>query len=256
MSRIPLHNANNMPLQAPLIPDPFVPYECPGNRSLNAICQGDVAILTQYLENTPFTLASDRFLVYVSDFTNCRKAPFMDAGIVIPVRFGEREGGYFLFEYEDNDAAIAAGRDLWGYPKKFGAIELTEHEDGATANVARHGIPLISIECRFDGVETEPLKTTPHLNIHIQPAPDGTILNKRVIARDTSSDFRMTSCRWGSANVKLGALHTDPLSPLGPVRVLAANYVVGDFFATEQNGWGKTIADLIVSGASIEGNVE
>ncbi len=108
MSRIPLHNANNMPLQAPLIPDPFVPYECPGNRSLNAICQGDPEILGQYLENTPFTLNGDRFLVYVSDFTNCRKAPFMDAGIVIPVCFGEREGGYFLFEYEDNDAAIAA----------------------------------------------------------------------------------------------------------------------------------------------------
>lgn len=250
MSRIPLHNANNMPLQAPLIPDPFVPYECPGNRSLNAICQGDPDILSQYLENTPFTLNGDRFLVYVSDFTHCRKAPFMDAGIVIPVRFGEREGGYFLFEYEDNDAAIAAGRDLWGYPKKFGTIELTEHEGGASASVVRHGVPLITIDCRFDGVEAEPLKTTPHLNIHIQPAPDGTILNKRVIARDTSPDFRLTSSRWGSADVTLGSLATDPISPLGPVKVLAANYAVGDFFATEENGWGKTIANLVTNGVA------
>ncbi|MCW5709282.1 acetoacetate decarboxylase family protein [Shinella sp.] len=248
MNRIPLQNGNNMPLQAPLIPDPFVPYECPGNRSLNAICQGDPAILGQYLENTPFTLNGDRFLVYVSDFTNCRKAPFMDAGIVIPVRFGEREGGYFLFEYEDNDAAIAAGRDLWGYPKKFGTITLEEKDGGASARVVRHGVPLIAIDCRFDGTETEPLKTTPHLNIHIQPAPDGTILNKRVIARDTSPDFRLTSCRWGSAAVSLGSLPTDPIGPLGPVTVLAASYVVGDFFATEENGWGKTIADLVVNG--------
>lgn len=253
MTRIPLHNANNMPLQAPLIPDPFVPYECPGNRSLHAICQGDPAILGQYLENTPFTLAGDRFLVYVSDFTNCRKAPFMDAGIVIPVRFGDREGGYFLFEYEDNDAAIAAGRDLWGYPKKFGTIELIERTGGAMASVVRHGVPLITIDCTFDGTQAEPLKTTPHLNIHIQPAPDGKILNKRVIARDTSPDFQMTSCRWGSAAVSLGALATDPLSPLGPVRVLAANYVIGDFFATEQNGWGKTIANLVTNGIPVEG---
>ncbi|MBB3979915.1 acetoacetate decarboxylase [Rhizobium azooxidifex] len=234
MTRIPLHNANNMPLQAPLISDPFVPYECPGNRSLNAICQGDPAVLGQYLENTPFTLAGDRFLVYVSDFTNGPKTPFMDAGIVIPVRFGDREGGYFLFEYEDNDAAIAAGRDLWGYPKKFGTIELTERAGGA-----------------FDGTQAEPLKTTPHLNIHIQPAPDGKILNKRVIARDTSPDFQMTSCHWGSAAVSLGALATDPLSPLGPLQVLAANYVIGDFFATEQNGWGKTIADLVTNGIPV-----
>ncbi|MDW6021848.1 acetoacetate decarboxylase family protein [Mesorhizobium sp. BAC0120] len=248
MTRIRLHNANNMPLQAPLIPDPFVPYDCPANRSLNAICQGDATILGQYLENTPFTLTGDRFLVYVSDFTNCNKTPFMDAGIVIPVRFGECEGGYFLFEYEDNEAAIAAGRDLWGYPKKFGTIELTEREGGATASVVRNGVPLISIDCRFDEVEREPLKTTPHLNIHIQPAPDGTILNKRVIARDTSPDFRQTSCRWGSAQVSLGTLPTDPLAPLGPVQVFAANYVIGDFFATEENGWGTTIADLVVNG--------
>lgn len=58
----------------------------------------------------------------------------------------------------------------------------------------------------------------------------------------------MTSCRWGAAAVSLGALATDPLSPLGPVQVLAANYVIGDFFATEQNGWGRTIADLVVNG--------
>lgn len=248
MPPIPLQNGNNMPLQAPLIPDPFVPYECPDNRSLNAICQGDPTILGQYLVNTPFTLNGDRFLLYVSDFTNCRKAPFMDAGIVIPVRFGEHEGGYFLFEYEDNDAAIAAGRDLWGYPKKFGTITLEEEEGGVTARVVRHGVPLISIACRFEGIEAEPLKITPHLNIHIQPAPDGTILNKRVIARDTSPDFRLASCRWGSAEVLLGSLPTDPISPLGPMRVLAANYTVGDFFATNENGWGRTIAELVANG--------
>jgi acetoacetate decarboxylase len=62
MNRIPLHNANNLPLHA-LIPDRFVPHECPGNRSLAAICQGDPVILGQYLESTPFTLARDRFLV-------------------------------------------------------------------------------------------------------------------------------------------------------------------------------------------------
>ena len=34
-TRLPqVQHANNMPVQAPLIPHPFVPYHCPGNRTL------------------------------------------------------------------------------------------------------------------------------------------------------------------------------------------------------------------------------
>jgi len=244
MKKIMLRNGNNMPLQAPLIPDPFVPYNCPANRSLNAVCQTDPSILAAYLENTPFKLNGDKFLVYVSDFTNCDKVPFMDAGIVIPVDFDGRQGGYFLFEYEDNDSAIAAGRDLWGYPKKYGDIQLVDHGDRVTATVIRKGVTLIEISLAVDGTAVPALKTTPHLNIHIQPAPDGGILNKRVIERDTSPDFKLTGTKSGSAVVKLGDLPSDPLGALQPAKVLGASYVVGDFFATEQNGWGKTIAQL------------
>ena len=32
---------------------------------------------------------------------------------------------------------------------------------------------------------------------------------------------------------------------LQPIEVLGASYVVGDFFATEKNGWGRTIAQLV-----------
>ncbi len=48
--------------------------------------------------------------------------------------------------------------------------------------------------------------------------------------------YRRSPRKGGTAAVALGALATDPISPLGPVRVLAANYMIGDFFATEQNG--------------------
>ena len=239
-----LQNGNNMPLQAPLIPDPFVPYECPGNRSLNAICRCDPAVLAAYLVDTPFTPMGDRFLAYVSDFTNCDKVQFMDAGIIIPVKFEDHTGGYFLFEYEDDDAAIAAGRDLWGYPKKHAEVTLAENGATVRGSVVRKGVPLISIECELDGTEIPALKTTPHLNIHIQPAPDGGVLSKRIISRDTSPDFRTTSMRTGSATVRLGSLPTDPLGPLQPVEVLGASYVIGDFFATETNGWGRTIARI------------
>ncbi|WP_174769936.1 acetoacetate decarboxylase family protein [Paraburkholderia hayleyella] len=245
MSKYLVQNGNNAPIHAPLIPDPFVPYHCPRQRSLNAVCRVDRATLQRYLAPTPFTPVDDRVLVYVADFMNCNKVPFMDAGIVVPVHYGDGQGGYFLFEYEDDDAAIAAGRDLWGYPKKFGVIELLEDGERVRGTVVRKGVTLISIDCDLAQASAPPaLVTTPHLNLHVQPAPDGGILNKRVIARDTSADFQLTSARHGAAQVQLAGIATDPLHEFAPLEVLGASYVIGDFFATEQNGWGRTVEVL------------
>lgn len=237
-----VRNGNNMPLQAPLIPDPFVPYKCPGNRSLNVYCRVERGVLDAYLAPTPFEATGDVILVYISDFTACDKIPFMDAGIVVPVSYMDKTGGYFLFEYEDEDAAIAAGRDLWGYPKKFGAIDLVEHASGVSGTVTRKDTPIISLDCTFaDDIAFSRPATTPHLNIHVQPGPDGKILSRRIIERDTSPDFKLIRERKGSATVALRSLSTDPLAEFAPFEVLGATYVVGDFYATEANGWGKTI---------------
>ena len=118
MKRFSVQRGNNMPVQSPLIPDPFVPYHCPGNRTVFALCRGDRRVFDRYLKHTPFKSAGDLYIVQVSDFSNCDKVAFMDAAIVLPITFRGRPGGYYFFEYENDDRAIAAGRDLWGYPKK------------------------------------------------------------------------------------------------------------------------------------------
>jgi acetoacetate decarboxylase len=245
VSKYSVRNGNNMPLQAPLIPDPFVPYKCPGNRSLNVYCRVEQAALDAYLAPTPSKAAGDVILVYISDFTACDKIPFMDAGLVVPVSYMGRTGGYFLFEYEDEDAAIAAGRDLWGYPKKFGTIDLLEHKSGVRGTVTRKNTAIISLECLFsDEVNFSMPATTPHLNIHVQPGPDGKVLSRRIIERDTSPDFKLMREHKGSASVTLRSLSTDPLAEFEPIEVLGATYVVGDFYATEANGWGRTIGSF------------
>lgn len=103
----------------------------------------------------------------------------------------------------------------------------------------------MSVQCDLSqSVALPKLVTTPHFNIHIQPGPDGSILSKRIIERDTSPDFKLRSQKSGSARVTLKGLATDPLHELQPAEVLGANYIIGDFHATERNGWGRTIADL------------
>lgn len=238
-------NGNNMPVQAPLIPDPFVPYQCPGNATLSVFCRTDKAVLEEFLAPTPFTPLSDLYVVYASDFSNCDKVPFMDAGITIPISFEGTEGVTYLFEYEDNDSAIAAGRDLWGYPKKFADISLTLDGDRASAAVVRQGTEILSIAADFSRETSFPLpKLAPHFNMHVQPGPDGKVLSRRIIRRDTSPDFKLRRNRMGAAQVRLQSWSQDPLGAFAPKEILGAMLTEGDFFATEANGWGRTVREL------------
>jgi acetoacetate decarboxylase len=240
-----IQNGNNMPVQAPLIPDPFVPYDCPDNTTLSVFCRVDRSLLERYLAPTPFAPIGDVIVVYASDFTNCRKAQFMDAGIIVPMQFEGQQGATYLFEYEDNDAAIAAGRDLWGYPKKYAEITLEVEGDVAKASVTRRGVEILRIEADLsDQINVQTVKTAPHFHMHVQPGPDGKVISRRVIQRDTSPDFQLKGNRTGNATVTLQSLPTDPLSEFMPAEILSAVLTRGDFFATEENGWGKTIRTL------------
>lgn len=240
-----IQNANNVPLHAPLFADPFVPYHCPKNTSFSVYCKGDRAKLEAHLVSTPFELVSDVFLVYVSDFMNCDKAAFMDAGIMLSVRYKGRVGGYVLYEYEDDDGAMAAGRELWGYPKKFARIELETKAESAAARVLRKGKTIFDIGVRFDeGVQMPPLRLTPHFNVKVSPAPDGGVASRQIIERDTSPDFVTEQVRRGKGNAVLSGSATDPFHLLGDFEVLAANLTVGDFHATDENGWGKVVETL------------
>lgn len=245
MSRNTLANGNNVPVHAPLFDDPFVPYRCPGNATLSVYCRGDRGKLEQHLAHTPFELASDIFLVYISDFTRCDKVAFMDAGIMLPIVFQGRKGGYVLYEYENDDAAMAAGRELWGYPKKYAQIHLQSAEDRVWGHVERKGRRIFEIEATFAvPLEIPPLKLAPHFNIKVTPAPDGGIEARKIIERDTSPDFVTSSLRTGAGKATLAGCKADPFDLLGDFESVAASFVVGDFLASELHGWGKVVQTL------------
>lgn len=244
-----IQRANNMPVQAPLYPSPFVPYQALDQRILYAVCRGDAGSIRALLEPTPFDwTGDDRFVVSVVDFMSNAKCPFFDVAIVVPVTFRGQPGGYYVFEYENNDAAIAAGRELWGYPKKYARCGMDHLDDGTVVGWAeRHGTRILEIRVTPDEAAALPEKplTLPHLNVRTFPAPDGPGTSMRqVIGRDTSPDLVMKSQAAGRTEVTLTPIPGCPLDLFTPVEILGGVYAVADFYATEQNGWGWVVADL------------
>ena len=54
---------------------------------------------------------------------------YTESGQVIPVRFKGETGGYVHAMFLDDDPPIAAGRELWGFPKKLASPRLKVERD-------------------------------------------------------------------------------------------------------------------------------
>ena len=54
---------------------------------------------------------------------------YTEAGQVIPVSFNGMAGGYVHAMYLDDDAPIAGGREIWGFPKKLAVPALCVEKD-------------------------------------------------------------------------------------------------------------------------------
>jgi len=70
---------------------------------------------------------------------------YTETGQVIPVRFrgrdGVQEGGYVHAMYLDDDAPIAGGREIWGFPKKLATPKIS-HESETLVCTLHYGSAL------------------------------------------------------------------------------------------------------------------
>ncbi|MBC2885446.1 acetoacetate decarboxylase family protein [Ochrobactrum sp. CM-21-5] len=243
-----MKSGNNMPVQAPLVPDPILPYSCKNSRTVYAICEVKEETLRRHLSPTPFEYVNNLCMIYVNDFSESSELPYMDAGIIFTVKYKDTFGGYYMYEWEDDDAAIETGR-YWGYPKKFGQMTLERSENIIRGTATRRGVKLIDIEldCADPITDVPQLHTIyPHLNLLTIPNPDGPgIFSQRVTARDNSSTCKTLSNIQASVKVTVNSSPTDPIGDFAPLKVLGGGYSVTDFLASTENGWAKVIDTII-----------
>ncbi|WP_346690517.1 acetoacetate decarboxylase family protein [uncultured Cloacibacillus sp.] len=237
---------NNVPVQNPLIPTPFVPYQCKNCRHVNVFARTEPELVQKYLAPTPFEYVDNTILLYISDFKNTNSSDgcshgFWDAGLVVAGRYGDTIGGVFLFEYEDVDWSIAAGRELWGYPKKYADISMSESIEKVVCSAVKDGIEIIHLELDLlhEAKQKQPdTKFSPHLLLHTFPNDIGPgILYQRVIGRDTTPDYITKSFQVCNASMVLKNCGVDPLDEFASAEVICGTFQKGDYYATEKNGW-------------------
>ncbi|MCY0149319.1 acetoacetate decarboxylase family protein [Hoeflea sp. G2-23] len=256
MSRENLTDRFDMFLGTAAYPDPLNPYSSNDYRGIVAVCRTDADVVKRILKTTPFEYVDNIFNITFGDssnsvFPNSHQvdiAGYMHCRFTVPVRYKDIVGGYTFTWFENHFAAVCAGREVWGYPKKLMSSTYEETDESAVATCVVGGNELITLAFDFKSKPIENLpevKLNPHLMIHTVANPEGPgILEKRILSRDPSPDNKPKFKRTGNVTVALRGNRSNPLDALLPIEVLGGFYSQGMHVSSDEHGWAKIIDQL------------
>jgi acetoacetate decarboxylase len=103
---------------------------------------------------------------------------YTESGQVIPVTLNGVAGGYVHSMYLDDEAPIAGGRELWGFPKKLASPVLTVEKDTliGTLKYGSITVAVATMGYKHHALDTAPVLkslTAPNYLLKIIPHVDG-----------------------------------------------------------------------------------
>lgn len=182
--------------------------------------------------------------------------PYHEAYVTATVRFAGEDYRFLLLAYVDNDSAFAAGRELWGAPKKMARMTRSWgetggfHTEGMRATVERPAQQtLMQLGMTIDAPLPEPeAPGLPTLLLKLVPDADGAT---PALAQLVRIDGHARICRGadgtpmlftGRPSLSFPAMSaSDPLYLLRPERLTGASFARVDF----EHGPGRVIHDYL-----------
>ncbi|MHA1930682.1 MAG: acetoacetate decarboxylase family protein [Candidatus Thorarchaeota archaeon] len=169
---------------------------------------------------------------------------FMEAGLLAQCMYDDPETGeenvgvFFSHNFVDTDVAMAAGREIWGYPRKIADIKMDWKEDTLVATATRHGTTLLKATCTFTD-EGEWIDSGPNINAQLIPSITG---EGHDIARLNAAQltYDIKNGRSGDVEVEFASGKDDDLSMLKIESTMIGLYFDCDILVP----YGKTIAEL------------
>ena len=170
---------------------------------------------------------------------------YTETGQVIPVRYRGVDGGFVHSMYLNDDAPIAGGRELWGFPKKLAEPEII-HEGEVIVGRLKYGSVICAVGTmgyKHTILDTGPIAEslkTPSFLLKIIPHVDGTprILE---LVRYYLEDIHVKGA-WSSPAAL--ELHSHVMADVArlPVReVLSATHFIADLTL----GMGEVVHDYL-----------
>lgn len=238
-----IRNAFAMPLTSPAFPPG--PYRFVNREFLVVAYRTDLdALRAAVPEPLEVTDAVVKFeFIRMPDSTGF--GDYTEAGQVIPVRFNGHAGGYVHAMYLNDEAPIAGGRELWGFPKKLATPWLRVETDTLLGTLDYGSVRVATATM---GYKHRPLDhaavlaslLTPNYLLKIIPDVDG---SARVceLVQYFLEDVTVKGAWTGPVALELRSHALAPTARLPVLEVLSGTHLVCDMTL----GMGRVIHDYL-----------
>jgi len=125
------------------------PFEYRDSTMLLVQFETDPRVLRRLVPAPLVPNRNNHMFVSVADFLCSGFGRYYEAHIFTHATFKRRPVNYSIYLVLDNDVAIGGGREIWGFPKKLGRLQMNLRDDVASATAERGGITLISAAVRL-----------------------------------------------------------------------------------------------------------
>ena len=157
---------------------------------------------------------------------------YTESGQVIPVTLDGERGGFVLSMFLNDHPPIAAGRELWGFPKKLGQPDLRVHTDTlmGTLDYSEFRIATGTMGFKHKAMDAAVAKAAleaPAYLLKIIPHVDGT---PRIceLVRYSLTDVTVKGAWTGPGGLDLRHHALAPIADLPVLEILSTVHIVAD----------------------------
>ncbi len=223
------------PYGAPLVPR--LPLRMRNTEILTVVYRSDAAAIARMLPR-PLSALGDLVLVHVYRMHDADWfGAYGESAIQIPALHpatGTR-GAYSPLLVVEGDGPVAAGREIYGQPKKAGSITLAAHGDLLVGRVVRNGIEILTATTPFKQQRGTPEDLERHasfrtnINLKVIPAADGSGASVSELTARTLADVEIHEVWKGPGTVELRPNAQVPAHLLPVLEVVEAFHWRVDF---------------------------
>jgi len=236
-------NAFAMPLTSPAFP--IGPYRFVDREFLIVTYRSDIDALRQVVPEP--LLVSEPIVKYefirMPDSTGF--GDYTESGQVIPVTFEGTRGGYVHSMYLNDEAPIAGGRELWGFPKKLAAPSMTVEKDTllGTLDYGSVRVATATMGYKHHAIDPAPVLAGllgPNYLLKIIPHVDGSARICELV-RYFLEDVTIKGAWSGPAALELFQHALAPVARLPVLEVISGMHIVTDMTL----GLGSVVHDYL-----------
>lgn len=170
---------------------------------------------------------------------------YTESGQVIPVTFEGQEGGYVHSMYLNDEAPIAAGRELWGFPKKLASPSFTVEKDTLLGTLDYGSVRVATATMGYKHRMLDPVAVLksmqgPNYLLKIIPHVDGSARICELV-RYFLKDVTVNGAWTGPAALELAHHALAPVAQLPVLEVISGTHILADITL----GLGEVVYDYL-----------